>query len=62
MPIVLIAFALMFSLVWFTGGTFGQQCAKKFERDSSAWERCVERMDRGGTVNFERKIILIPAE
>lgn len=62
MPVVLVAFAVALSLPWLLGLTFGQQCAKAFERDTPAHERCVQRMDNGGGLHFEKNIVLTPIE
>lgn len=43
--------------------TFDRRCAEAFERNSSAWEMCVERLSSGnGGVRFVRKITLVPVE
>lgn len=60
--VILLVIGCIFALPWLTGSTFGQQCAKAFDRDSPAWEQCIERMGRGGSLHFEKKIILVPIE
>jgi hypothetical protein len=59
---VIVLIAVLFSLPWLTGQTFGQQCAKAFEVYSPAYERCLDRRSRGGSVHFEKNIVLTPAE
>jgi hypothetical protein len=59
---VIILLVLILALPWLGGWTFGQQCAKAFEPNTPAHERCVQRMDNGGSVYFEKKIVLTPAK
>lgn len=43
--VVLIACVIAF------GGTFGQRCAKAYEKDSPEWQSCVHRLAEGGKVH-----------
>lgn len=38
---------LLFALVAATGNTFGQRCAKVFDRNTPEWEACLDRLSKG---------------
>lgn len=47
------------ALVYATGGTFDQRCAKAYPRDAAAQERCMMRLNEGGPV-YEQNVAYRP--
>jgi len=45
--ISLIATTILFLFVLATGQTFGQRCAKKYDKHTTEWCDCVERLSQG---------------
>lgn len=50
LPIGLLIGAVIILLVFVTGQTFGQRCAKVYDKDTTEWCDCVERLSQGGEV------------
>ncbi|HHF0638468.1 MULTISPECIES: hypothetical protein [Pseudomonas] len=47
---LVVGVALITCVVAF-GGTFGQRCAKVYEKDSPEWKSCTYRLKDGGNVH-----------
>jgi membrane protein DedA with SNARE-associated domain len=45
--ISMIATAILTLFVFATGQTFGQKCAKKYEKHTTEWCDCVQRLNQG---------------
>lgn len=45
-----IASIFLLIVVFATGQTFGQRCAKEYKKDTIEWCDCVERVSQGGQV------------
>ena len=53
-----LLFICLLILVFVTEQTFGQRCAKEYNKDTTEWCDCVERLSQGGevkTINTEEK-------
>ena len=46
--IPLLLFICLLILVFATEQTFGQRCAKKYNKNTTEWCDCVERLHQGG--------------
>lgn len=46
----MLVFIILLIAVFATGSTFGQRCEVKFQRDSTEWQECVLRLNKGGVV------------
>lgn len=46
--LAIIASALLIAIVFATGSTFGQRCAKVYQKGSTAWQACIVRLKDGG--------------
>lgn len=53
--IIIISYMIFaFALVSF-GPTFGNRCAKFYDTNSMDWEKCVHRLENGGTIFTEEE-------
>lgn len=42
-----VAFVLLLIVVFATGSTFGQRCAKLHPEKGQAWQQCIDNLKRG---------------
>lgn len=48
--LALFASALLLAVVFATGSTFGQRCAKIYQKGTPGWTACINRLKSGGAL------------
>lgn len=46
--LALVGSAILIAVVFATGSTFGQRCAKLYPKDTANWQACIQRLKTGG--------------